>query len=186
MSKQDEIYTFWTKNTGLTREVAIQQVMEKFEVAYETARTYYLKWRKEFLKPKFSPAGQPQQIIEKEYKKPMETEKKENSEPALNVLKTNQEEIETITEEKAESEAIISKVENIEVSEPAVSENSASRLEVTRIVRAEGKYIEYDSDSDSEGNNLAIGRADYTAYFKKSELDDLIAELTELREVLKK
>lgn len=204
----------------MTRETALKQAVDKYNVTFKTVFDYYPVWKKQFMKPKHSPIGQLQtiktvQAEEKESKPaldvlntnptlqkeieamiesgtfiPVEAEKKKINEPVLNIpsvdvpkLSELQEEIEAIVEEKAKSKAVISKEEYMKVYEPAESENSASRLEVTRIVRAEGKYIKYDSDVD--GNNLEIGRDGYIACFNKFELDDLIAELTELREVIK-
>ena len=50
MNKQEEIYRYWTENSGLDRETAINNAMRKFKITWATARTYYPKWRKQFMK----------------------------------------------------------------------------------------------------------------------------------------
>ena len=213
MSKQEEIYAFWTENTGLTREVAIQQVIKKFEVAYETARTYYPKWRKEFLKPKLSAVGQPQQIIEKEYKKPMETEKKEFSEyidddgdKVIGTIPPLDEKIfkkmpfatdengnyivveaglknKAIAEENIKSEATTLKEEKAEVNEPVEIAEPIVKKRLSITKILKVKGNFIEFDNVTE--DIKIKANLLTAILSKSSLDDLIDELVELREVLK-
>ena len=149
------------------------------------------------MKPKLSPVGQPQQIIEKEYKKPIleEIENREYTEGARKALEKEiikrkkledkeQKEcsvpIEAITAENIGSEATALKEENEEVAESIISRNS-TRLKITKTLKVEGRYLNYDSITE----DVKIKTGFCTSILKKSELDSLLAELQELKEVLK-
>jgi hypothetical protein len=50
VTKQEVLNKYFTANSGMSKEKAIANVIEKFKVTESTAYTYYVKWRKEFMK----------------------------------------------------------------------------------------------------------------------------------------
>ncbi|MDP4179064.1 MAG: hypothetical protein Q8900_12085 [Bacillota bacterium] len=213
MTKQEEVYRYWTENCDLNRGTAINNAMKKFKITWATARTYYPKWRKQFMKATTLVIDKPKPSINKDFDKLFDEKVKvtERSEKAENkeIIKRK------ILEDKEQKE--ISQKSIVE-NEPRDKDNVDLPLIVEEIAEARTKekfnsFIEkrfageavttkekksrlvVKNTIEIEGNFVFFTSIEPGAFTIKddvtgtridiTELGDLIDELTELRNELR-